>query len=160
MMNVLSVPVVCSTFTCLPARSRIHCLPSSQPLLRSLQTRVKPRVSDVAGSSPLSKDQHGEVAHRSPALPRRLMSWSGLTTSLSVKTQDGSAESGVIWPVAASHETLKTNNKIQVSTARARVGAPSDLGDELGRRSSGVGEGSRSAHLSDTRIGRLEPRPD
>lgn len=61
MMNVLSVPVVFSTWTGLPARAVIHSLTSSQPLLRQ----------------------------RRPAFPRRLISWSGLATSFSEKTQSG-----------------------------------------------------------------------
>lgn len=60
--------------TGLPARSRIHCLASS----------------------------HVELSLRRPAFPRLLMSWSGLATSFSVKTHDGSLLSGVMVSVSGS----------------------------------------------------------
>lgn len=68
------------TFWGLPARSWTHGLASSQVLLSASR----------------------------PALPRRLMSWSGFATSLVLKTQPGSWVSGVMELVAASHETWAT----------------------------------------------------
>jgi hypothetical protein len=68
MMKVLSVPVVFSTVTGLPARSSIHAEVVCQSLLRL----------------------------RRPAFPRRLISWSGLPTSLEVKTHSGRPSPGLI----------------------------------------------------------------
>ena len=65
------------TFCGFPARAWIHSLASSQVLLSA----------------------------SSPALPRRLMSWSGFATSFVVKAQLGSCVSGVIAVVSGSHET-------------------------------------------------------
>lgn len=93
MMNVLSVPVVFSTWTGLPARAVIHSLTSSQPLLRQ----------------------------RRPAFPRRLISWSGLATSFSVKTQSGrpapGAMGGVRVLVAASLRDAEARGREMVRTS-------------------------------------------
>lgn len=113
-MKVLRVPVVFSTVTGLPARSSIQAPVGSQVLLRQ----------------------------RRPAFPRRLISWSGLPTSLEVKTQSGRPAPG--WMGGERDLVSGSLREGQCERAAVWVGhAPLNLGNADGSdgRLGGAGDG-------------------